>query len=82
MSYSYNFVDDVFISYRHLDNELLDEQGKGWIDNFHERFQNILGEALGLVAEDLAEGPLVSRRDCILRGLSRSRMFARKRKAP
>jgi hypothetical protein len=47
MSYSYNFVDDVFISYRHLDNELLDEQGKGWIDNFHERFQNILGEALG-----------------------------------
>lgn len=47
MSSSHNFVDDVFISYRHLDNELLDEQGNGWIDNFHERFQNILGEALG-----------------------------------
>jgi TIR domain len=41
------FVDDVFISYRHLDNELLDEQGKGWIDNLHERFESVLGEALG-----------------------------------
>jgi hypothetical protein len=41
------FVDDVFISYRHLDNELLDEHGKGWIDNFHERFESLLGEALG-----------------------------------
>jgi hypothetical protein len=47
MSPPYTFVDDVFISYRHLDNELLDEQGKGWIDNFHERFESILGEALG-----------------------------------
>lgn len=41
------FTADVFISYRHLDNELLDEQGKGWIDNFHERFESVLGEALG-----------------------------------
>jgi TIR domain len=41
------FVDDVFISYRHLDNVLLDDQGKGWIDNFHERFESVLGEALG-----------------------------------
>jgi hypothetical protein len=41
------FIDDVFISYRHLDNELLDDQGKGWIDNFHERFESILGETLG-----------------------------------
>lgn len=41
------FVDDVFISYRHLDNELPDEQGRGWIDNFHERFESVLGEALG-----------------------------------
>jgi len=41
------FIDDVFISYRHLDNELLDEQEKGWIDNFHERFASVLGEALG-----------------------------------
>lgn len=41
------FMDDVFISYRHLDNELRDEHGKGWIDNFHERFESVLGEALG-----------------------------------
>jgi hypothetical protein len=47
MSSTHAFVDDVFISYRHLDNELLDEQGKGWIDNFHERFERVLGEALG-----------------------------------
>jgi hypothetical protein len=47
MSSAHIFVDDVFISYRHLDNELLDEQGKGWIDNFHERFEIVLGEALG-----------------------------------
>lgn len=47
MSSTHAFVDDVFISYRHLDNELLDEEGKGWIDNFHERFESVLGEALG-----------------------------------
>lgn len=47
MSATHAFRDDVFISYRHLDNELLDEQGKGWIDNFHERFESVLGEALG-----------------------------------
>ena len=47
MSSAQTFIDDVFISYRHLDNELLDEQGKGWIDNFHERFESVLGEALG-----------------------------------
>lgn len=41
------FIEDVFISYRHLDNGLLDDQGKGWIDNFHERFASVLGEALG-----------------------------------
>jgi hypothetical protein len=47
MSSPHAFTDDVFISYRHLDNELFDEQGKGWIDNFHERFESVLGEALG-----------------------------------
>src|SRR5256714_10109198 len=47
MSSTHTFVDDVFISYRHLDNELLDEEGKGWIDNFHERFESVLGAALG-----------------------------------
>ena len=47
MSSTQTFGDDVFISYRHLDNELLDDQGKGWVDNFHERFESVLGEALG-----------------------------------
>jgi hypothetical protein len=47
MSFAQTFTDDVFISYRHLDNELHDDQGKGWIDNFHERFESVLGEALG-----------------------------------
>jgi TIR domain-containing protein len=47
MSFPQTFTDDVFISYRHLDNELLDDQGKGWIDNFHDRFESVLGEALG-----------------------------------
>lgn len=47
MSSPHAFTDDVFISYRHLDNELLDEQGKGWIHNFHERLESVLGEALG-----------------------------------
>ncbi len=47
MSSTQIYIDDVFISYRHLDNELLDEKGKGWIDNFHERFESLLGEALG-----------------------------------
>ncbi|HKB68887.1 MAG TPA: hypothetical protein VKC61_23800 [Pyrinomonadaceae bacterium] len=41
------FENDVFISYRQLDNELIDEQGKGWITNFHDRFESVLGEALG-----------------------------------
>ena len=47
MTSDHSFSDDVFISYRHLDNELLDEHGRGWIDNFHERFESVLGEALG-----------------------------------
>ena len=47
MSSAQIFTDDVFISYRHLDNELQDEQGKGWIDNFHDRFESVLGETLG-----------------------------------
>ena len=47
MSSAPPFTDDVFISYRHLDNELHDERGNGWIDNFHERFESVLGEALG-----------------------------------
>jgi hypothetical protein len=47
MSSTLSFENDVFISYPHRDNELLDEHGKGWVDNFHERFESVLGEALG-----------------------------------
>lgn len=47
MSSPHTFVDDVFISYRHLDNELHDEQEKGWVDNFHDHFESLLGEVLG-----------------------------------
>ena len=47
MPSTHTFVDDVFISYRHLDNKDLDEHGKGWIDNFHERFENVLLGKLG-----------------------------------
>ena len=46
MSITKTFVDDVFISYRHLDNQMLDES-KGWIDNFHEHLERLLGETLG-----------------------------------
>lgn len=42
-----NFVDDLFISYRHIDNKLKDDQGKGWVDNFHERLEYKLAEILG-----------------------------------
>lgn len=47
MSAPQNFIDDVFISYRHLDNERLDDQGKGWVDNFHQQFEVVLAEARG-----------------------------------
>ncbi len=51
MSETHTFIDDVFISYRQLDNDLRDDGGKGWIDNFHERFESVLGEALGYAPE-------------------------------
>jgi hypothetical protein len=47
MSSTQTFLDDVFISYCHLDNELLDEQGKGWVDNFHKQFEAVLTEVRG-----------------------------------
>ena len=28
---------DAFISYRHDNNQFVDENGKGWVDHFHER---------------------------------------------
>lgn len=42
-----SFEDDVFISYRHLDNQLKDDKSKGWVDNFHERLEYKLAELLG-----------------------------------
>ena len=38
---------DAFISYRQDNNRLLDEEGKGWVDQFHERLELILGEYIG-----------------------------------
>jgi len=40
------FAEDAFISYRHLDNEKL-EDSKGWIDNLHERLEKRLAQLLG-----------------------------------
>ena len=40
------FEDDVFISYRHLNNQLKDDKGKGWVDNFHERLECTLADLL------------------------------------
>jgi len=42
-----SFEDDVFISYRHHNNELKDHNGKGWVDHFHERLEFQLTEILG-----------------------------------
>jgi hypothetical protein len=47
MSFTHTFVDDVFISYRHLDNERLEGEESGWVDNFHQGFERALGEVLG-----------------------------------
>lgn len=42
-----SFDDDVFISYRHQNNESKDDKGKGWVDYFHERLEFQLTEILG-----------------------------------
>lgn len=42
-----SFEDDVFISYRHQNNDLKDDKGKGWVDHFHERLEIQLTEILG-----------------------------------
>jgi hypothetical protein len=41
------FEKDTFISYRHDNNLLLDENEKGWVDNFHERLEIQLTELIG-----------------------------------
>lgn len=42
---------DAFISYWQKNNLLLDEHSKGWVDQFHERLEYMLGEHLGRKAE-------------------------------
>src|SRR5262245_27421439 len=46
-----SFEDDVFISYRHQNNESKDDKGKGWVDYFHERLEYQLTEILGYPAK-------------------------------
>jgi hypothetical protein len=42
---------DAFISYRQDNNRLLDEEGKGWVDYFHERLEYQLVQLIGRKAE-------------------------------
>jgi len=41
------FVNDVFISYAHLDNKSLSPGDEGWVSDFHEALLNRLGEVWG-----------------------------------
>lgn len=47
MSTAGQFDDDAFISYGSIDNQLVEDKEKGWVDNFHERLTYKLGERLG-----------------------------------
>jgi hypothetical protein len=47
LSTSLSFEDDAFISYGHIDNSHLEDEGRGWVDNLHERLEYRLGELLG-----------------------------------
>jgi hypothetical protein len=40
-------MDDVFISYAHLDNQALSAGGEGWVSEFHEALAKRLGEVCG-----------------------------------
>ena len=40
-------MNDIFISYAHLDDESLDEDQKGWITKFHRVLQVKLSQLLG-----------------------------------
>ena len=41
------FEKDIFISYAHLDDEVLTEGDKGWISEFHKALEVRLGQLLG-----------------------------------
>ena len=47
MSSVYNFQNDIFISYAHIDNLPLAEGLKGWVETFHERLATRLAQLLG-----------------------------------
>ena len=47
MAPSLHFEDDAFISYGHIDNERLEDEERGWVDNLHARLEVKLGELLG-----------------------------------
>ena len=55
---------DAFISYKQDNNHQLDENNKGWVDNFHERLEVQLVELIGRKVEIwrdpmLGNGPLI-----------------------
>ena len=47
MSTGPRFEDDALISYGHIDNQPLEDEERGWVDNLHERLEYRLGELLG-----------------------------------
>lgn len=47
MAYVPEFKNDVFISYAHIDNQMLTEEQRGWIDEFHHALELRLQELLG-----------------------------------
>lgn len=47
MAYVPDFTNDVFISYAHIDNQVLTEEQRGWIDEFHHALELRLQELLG-----------------------------------
>jgi TIR domain len=47
MNSIYNFENDIFISYAHIDNLPLAEGLKGWVEAFHERLATRLAQLLG-----------------------------------
>ena len=40
-------MNDIFISYAHMDDQALDEDQKGWITKFHRVLQVKLGQLMG-----------------------------------
>ena len=42
-----SFEKDIFISYAHIDNQSLEEGGKGWIAEFHRALEVRLSQLLG-----------------------------------